>query len=610
MKRALISTTLVVAAFFACPGEAAVDNLTDVVPAGSPVVYYVADVPQTIEQWQGSPLAGLWNDPQVKAFFAPLREEIQIGRWNELVRDETGHTLDEIMNMFTGDLVVFVDNFEVVLTEDEPDFDLSVAILATVGDNAAAFEKMILEQEAKLDEKTEDATEENRIDVTHATREFRGVDLHVETTYEGDEVTMEAGWAVVDGAWVFAYPVDSLERIVGDILDGGADEALDSGDNFATVAGHTRGADAWFFMDMEPWVPVLHDVIEMGAAAAQEAGNPFPLDANAIVSALGADAMQALFLAVEQADDIATTTFGLTYTENRGLIKLLAYGPKEAPRPTFIPVDSDAFSTATFDFAGAWAALVDILNGINPALMGMAAMQLESTAQNAGVELDLKRDLLDNLTGELVTVQKMHGVSGETLIELELEQDQIIALGIRQREALENALEGLKTIASQGSELFATRDFEGHTVFTLDVPQAEGEGAGDQVAYVVTDDRLLFSIGSPATLEQTLLAMDGKGGSVWKQPAVRKAVALLPDGSSVVQYQDLAKFGAVIFPIIAAVDGLHLGNEGESEFRCCDRGAMPDADVVGKYFSSAVTGAWKDDRSLVFRSWSLPAERE
>ncbi len=591
----------------ATTGQAAVDDLTDVVPTGAPVVYYVADVPGAMDQWEGSPLAGLWNDPQVQTFFAPLREELQIDRWNEMVRRETGYELDEIMEMFTGDMVVYLEDISVILDEGAEDVDLSMAMLVKVGDNAAKLEKLILEQQEKLAETDEEATEDSS-ESTHEIREYRGIDLHVESLFDDEELTGETGWAMVDGVWAFASPIETLERAVAGILDGGVDDPLRSGINFSTISSHTRKADSWLFIDIDPWVPMLRSAMEEGLAAAQEAGSPFPVDPATLMEALGIEAMQALFATVDFEGQKMGMDFGLTYTENRGLVKLLAYGPKQAPRSDFIPLDSDSFTAANFDFPTSWSALVDIINGINPALMGMAAMQLQSMAQNAGAELDLRRDLLENLTGEMVSIQNLEGLIGDTLAEVQLEQDQVFALGIKQREAAENAIETIKGMVGQGSQFFSEREFEGHTIFTLDLPQAEGEAPGRDIAYVITDAHLLISVGSPATLEKVLLKFGTKGKSVWMLPPVRRALGHLPEGGAALQYQDLTSIGDLVFHAIALADGIKT-EDGE-EFQICDPSAVPDSGIVGKYFSSGVSGVWKDDRSLVIRALVLPADKE
>lgn len=606
--RTLRAALFMVILIAATSGETAVDDLTDVVPTGAPVVYYVTDIPGAVAQWKNSPLAGLWNDPQVQTFFAPLRDELEVERWSEMVRKETGHELDEIMKMFTGDLVVYLEDFSFVLDEGAEDVDFSVAMLARVGENAATLEKLILEQQEKLAEDDEEEAEQDDSESTHEIREFRGIDLHVESVFSKEELTRETGWAMVDGVWAFASPIESLERAVAGILDGGADDPLRSGTNFATVSSHTRKADSWVFIDIDPWVPMIRSAIEEGLAAAQEAGSPFPVDPAALMEALGIEAMQALFATLEFEDQKMGMDFGLTYTENRGLVKLLAYGPEAAPRSTFIPVDSDSFTAAYFDFGGAWSAIVEIMNGINPALMGMAAMQLQSMAQQAGAELDLRRDLLENLTGEMVSIQNMDGLIGDSLAELQLEQDQVFVLGINQKDALENAIETIKGMVGQGSQFFNERDFEGHTIFTLDLPQAEGEAPGTEIAYVVRDNHLLLSVGSPATLEKVLLKFGAKGKSVWLLPPVQRALGQLPDGGAALQFQDLTSIGDLVFNAIALADDVKT-EDGE-DFRICDPSAVPDSGTVGKYFSSGVSGVWKDDRRLVIRSLILPADRD
>lgn len=609
MKTSLRLALLLVILLTTGTGQAAVDDLTDIVPAGAPMVAYVADVQGSMDHWDASPMGRLWKDPQVVAFFAPLRGELEISKWDEMVQQETGRSIDEIKAMLIGDLVFYVEDFQISLEEGAEDADFKLAMAVAVGDNAAEIERMILDQEQKIADKAADHPDEDGTEIRHETREFRGIDLHIETTYENDDVTLEAGWAIVDGVWAIATPAETLERAVAGVLDGGLDSTVRSGANFETVSKHIRSADSWFFMDIDPWMPTVRALTDEGLDAAAEAGSPFPVDPAALIDSLGIEAMQAVFATFEFDKETMIMDFGATYTEDRGLTKLLAYGPGEAPRSSYIPVDSDNFSTGTYDFAGAWSALVGIVNGINPALMGFASMQLESSLQEAGIELDLKRDLLDNLTGEIATIQNLGEITGDTLINANLAQDQVIILGIQQREALENVIEGIKTLVGQGSEFFSQREFENHAIFTLDLSQAEGEAPGQKTAYVVTDEHLLISIGSSATLEKVLLKMESSGVSVWKQPKVRRAVGLLPDGALAIQYQDVAAVGDFIFHAIALVDNIDATEDGDVD-QICDPAAIPEPGTVGKYIESAVNGVWKDDRELLMRVYVLPAGKK
>ena len=141
------------------------------------------------------------------------------------------------------------------------------------------------------------------------------------------------------------------------------------------------------------------------------------------------------------------------------------------------------------------------------------------------------------------------------------------------------------------------------------MPQAEGEDPAENIAYVVTDEHLLVSIGSPATLEKVLLKMSSDGESVWKQPRVRRAVGLLPDGASAVQYQDVSATGDLIFHGIAVVDGFGANGDGE-DARMCNPEAIPDRGTVGRYIESAVNGVWKNGRELLVRVYVLPAGKK
>jgi hypothetical protein len=579
---------------------AAVEDIAEIIPHNAPIVVYVADAPQFIKSWSSSPLADLWRDPQVQRFFSPLIEETGLESCDEVVHEHTGFRIEEITGMLSGGATLYFENLDIVLEEDATDMDLALVMLIDIGDNHDQVEKLLL-TEIELEE------EDDGRESVEELREFRGVELHVEQIFDGDELVEENGWAMVDGIVVFASPIASLERSVSGILDGGADDPLRVGASFETISDHTERADAWVYLDIEPWVPLLRDGIDEGLAAMNEAGSPFPLDASKLSDALGIDAMQALFSTVTFDKGALEMDFGLTFAQNQGIMKLLAYGPEEAPRPTFIPVDSDTFSTMFFDFGASWSALVDIVNGINPSLIGLAAMQLQSIAQNAGAELDLRRDLLENLTGEVISIQNLEGVTGETIETIELQQDQVVVLGIRQREGFENAIETLKTIGGQGSQLFSDREFQDHTVYTLNLPQVEGE-SHQEVAYTITDSHFMLSVGNSSTLEKVLLEGAGSRDSVWKAPKIRAAMSLLPDDAAAVQYYDFAETGGVLFDLIATLDSAASG--GEDNPPICDPSSIPDADVVGRYFSAGVSGVWKNGSQILVRSFILPAETD
>ena len=154
----------------------------------------VDDVPSLLSSWPRSPLSQIWNDPQMKRFFAPLRADMEIDRWESAVEETVGYPLSEVLGGFTGQaaLVLVVD--ETVEDASEPPFE--GVIVARFGENRAIVEAlMAADFEHDYGEETEEGV---RIEVVE--QEFEGETLFVRTAIDDDGEEEERDvWAIVDG---------------------------------------------------------------------------------------------------------------------------------------------------------------------------------------------------------------------------------------------------------------------------------------------------------------------------------------------------------------------------------------------------------------------------
>jgi hypothetical protein len=235
----------------------------------------------------------------------------------------------------------------------------------------------------------------------------------------------------------------------------------------------------------------------------------------------------------------------------------------------------------------------------------MAAGQLNTMAETAGVELDLRRDILDNLGAELMAVQVSPSAPTPGDMASFLAQDQVIVLTIRQRQGVELAIEALKGMAGQGSELFDSRDYLDTTIFSLKVPQVEGTEGPDpdsMFSYALTEDSLLLAFGGTASLEAVLVGMRSPRELVWRKPAVRTAMAQLPPGAVALQYQDLAALGSDLFATLGFLCSMQAGDA------FCDPTAIPDEEAIAAHLGAMVSGVYKTSRSLVMRFRILPPQ--
>ncbi len=591
-RLAAVAAAVLLAVAAGRPGAAAA--LDDLVPADAAVVVTVRDVAATVDRWTSTPFADLWDDPQIARFFAPLRASLEGERWDEMVDAETGYDVDRLLDLVTGDLVLYMPRRAETATEGVEGL-ASVVALAEVGEGAAELERRILaRQEARSGQ------DKGEGGIVWVTRSFSGVDMRVDRQQNAGGFDEQLSWAVFDGLVALASSPALLEQVISDRQRGSAAQPLGSSTAYASVSRFLRGRDATVFIDLERVLPPLRAALR--DALGDDSSSPIPVDPDALYNALGLDGLRAAFATLTMSDSGLDLDMGLTYGSDQGLVKLLAYGPGEAPRTRLIPSDAVNFGTARFDFATAWQALEDIVNRVNPSLLAMAGAQVSAMIQNAGVELDLRRDLLDNLDGEVFVVQRPPVATTSSRDEPpSVTQSQVVGLRVRQRQGFELALETLKTMAGRGSQLFESRDYLDTTIYSLALAPAGGQTT---VAYAFSGDYFLLSLGTTSVLESVLMAARDRGSSVWRTPRVQRAVDMLPAGASAINYQDLATSGQAAFQGLAMLASV----DPTGELAICDPSAVPDSEVLGSYLGPAVGGVYKDGTALIARVKVLPPD--
>jgi hypothetical protein len=587
------------------PTVGAQRSLDAVVPADTTVLIKISSAPDLLERWSATPFAKLWTDPQIKSFFAPLREELEIDRWKETVKEETGRELEELIAMFSGDLIFYMPSLheEIRKLEESDDDDAmpAMVILADVADNEEALEKLILDQQEQEDD---EASEEHR--VTRITRDYRDIVMHIDQSMDGEEPEEEETWVIVDGILVMApHPAD-VEKVITNVLDGGAAEPLSASASYQSIGGRVSASDILVFVNLEHLIPLLRETVEEEEKKkSADSDEPDPVSPSAVLDALAVDELRAFYSSLQADSTSMQLDVGITYSSPKGILRVLAYGPGTAPRPDFIPVNATNFGAARFDVKTAWEGIEEIANAMSPGFLEMMSGQIATMAQSAAVELDLKGNLLGNLGNELVAIQSAPERSSSAVEESSTSSEttpatpnQVIVLSINERQGIELTIETLKGMAGQGSELFDTREYLGTQINTLKWSQQQGQ----QISYALTDSYFLLSIGDTTALESVLVAMQRSDVSVWERDDVKAALAQLPDGASALQFQDLGATGHTVLQALAMLASV------DEDMGLCDPGAVPDQGLLRKYLGAAVSGIYKDDRALAMRMKILTSD--
>jgi len=581
--------------------------LINLVDENAPVVVSVHDVPALLKNWDKSPWARTWNDEQMKKFLAPLRARMKIDEWDERCKAESGYTVGELIAMAKGEALLTLTNANFPMGADEPNpAEIPLFAALEVGDNGAKIAKII----AANDEKEH---------TTVRTEDFSGVTIHVYVKAEEKGDHEEFTWAMADGVWLLSPSKATLQKGIDALKKGKTASALSDSERFLQIRKQCGDANFTFLVNVQALYPAIKKAVEARAAAT--GAQPLGLPPGAILAALGLDAIKDFYVGIGIGEESTDLNGGLTYSEQRGILKLLAYHDGPVAQPAFVSAKWITVTSARFSLFEAYTALRELLDSVSPALGGMVQGQIKGLNKQLGV--DLERDLLGSLGDEIVAANAMRpGASADTPAPF-TEFDQLYAFSLQNAATFTNAVEALKRMAGpQPDKLFEKREYLNQTIYTY---AAAKTGPGQKgFSYAITPKYLFIAAGTPAVLETALQGLDGKQPTLWQQPEVKEALADVPAKACTLQYQNTrAMIGSAVetmvqlAPLLAAKANANANanasaSEGEGEAEAgakpegdnspFDLSAKPDAAALAKYWNNAAGYAWRDSQGLYFHS--------
>ncbi|CAM2806819.1 hypothetical protein [Rariglobus hedericola] len=549
-------------------------------------VVSVSDAPALLRGWDAGPLAKTWNDPQVVKFLTPFREEIKIDEWDAETKTATGLTVRELLALAKGEVLIAVPSFKISTMEKKspPPF---LAVLE-VGDDSEKIEKILAESLAKksLQEETE---------------LFSGVKVHIRplakkatdektddaTEDEADEIKTPGSfaWAMSDGLWFISLDKERVFAAIDALKQGGVNAALGKTERYLRTRQRVGQAQALVYVNFPAVYPLVRDAVAESKAKSAAKPNMMGIDSEAVLNALGLDVLGESYFSLETGANETNMDFGLTYTEERGLVKLIAYQPGTALRPDWIAAKWPSVSTGRFSVPKAYAALAELLESISPMMSGMAQGQIR--AFNKKIGIDIERDLIGSLGEDIVTAYVIPSGTPDGSVPAWTDMDQLFAMTLANEATFIKAVEALKRLAGPAADqMFTKRDYLGNTLYTLNLPPTpEGMKARRGFSYAIANGTFLLGVGSAASVESALQGMSSNQGLFWKRDDVKAVVANFPADAVGIQVQDMRFI--VDSLIEMAVQYQTAENEGVDEAdqkKHVDISARPDAELIGRYW--------------------------
>jgi hypothetical protein len=568
--------------------------LTDLVDDQTAFAVVVLDTPALLRGWDASPFARTWNDEQVVKFLAPLRTMMKIDTWDDQTRAATGKTVRELLALAKGQVLVALPASAIADTlggatpaegapqgGDPPPWPALIAV--ELGDNADAVEKLAAEAGAK--------NENLHVETTN----YAGVLVHTSlkpTPKEGGKPGRPIVTAMCQGDWLLSPSYNQVCAAIDAIKQGGLPNSLGRSEAFLRARERAGEAQLLGFGNFPAIYPVL-----LAAAKKQPAGGT-PFTPEALLNGLGVDTWREFFYTLNFGEQETRQTVGLGWSEERGLMKLLAFGPGAAVRPDWTPAKWINVNTAKFDLRATYAALLEMLGEINPQLLAQVQSELKGAGDQMGI--DLQRDLIGSLGADVLMATALPADADPAKPPASDQLDQLYAFALENPTAFTKALEGVKgmVFGPATDKLFTKRDYLGQTLYTFTPPTTAWAppetGTPRTFSYAIANHTLLLGVGSPTPVEAALQGMGEKRDSFWDRAEIKAVLSNVPEEANSVQVTDLR---ILVTGIIGMLSNLPVPMVGPA-FNLVDQTAKPDPDRLTRYWGLSSGYLVKDSKGI------------
>lgn len=584
--------------------NAAVPPVEQLVPADALAVITVPDWVKAQTSCAASPAGQLWQDPEIKAFKEKFLHRFQDGVIAPLDK-ELGVKLADYAELLQGQVTVAM-SFKAGEGSEDP--AVGWCLLIDTKDKSELLKKQLGDLKKKWGDAGKQVKNDKIRDVEFTTLVFTGEDVSslLKKAFPAGADKEEAGEKSTNQVELVIGQSESL-LLVGDqrkelekILArqaGGQVPPLGELAEYQSSQAMFREALGYGWVNLKPVFSFLNQ--KMAQAGAAGPANPLAPKPEKVFSALGLDGLKTVSfcLASSAEGDLGQIFLNIPEAGRKGLFKLLAFEPKSANPPPFVPADVVKFDRWRLDGQKGWETLKGILSEISPQLSGLLQMGLAAAGGDKGSSFDLEKSLIGNLGDDVITYQKNpKEINSETLNS----PPTLYLIGSANAETLAQALRAGSGLVAPSTQL-KEREFLGRKIVSLPMPALPNSGgekdkmlsfaaSGGYVALSTEDamieeylrgaDTKAKSLADLSGLKEAAQKIGGMDTGLWgyenQGESVRVLIeALKRDSSAFEKLFDLSPLGK----------NADAGKDNEGLKSWLDFSLLPAYEKIAKYFS-------------------------
>jgi len=429
----------------------------------------------------------------------------------------------------------------------------------------------------------------------------------------GKEPTPEKPGELVIGQFQSLLIVGSSTRAVEPVvahLSGGAAPALRDNAVFAAdQLSQFRPAPlyyAWF--NAKTFFDVLARVPQ--AAPNPEAPSFFPsFSPSAVLRTSGLTSLKSASLAYREAHDGSQLNLFLAAPEaaRQGILKILAFVPKDANPPVFVPAGAVKFSRWRIDGQKSWAELEKMINAISPG--GMAGINatidaINGLARQKDPDFDLRKNLIANLGDDFISYQK--APVGNTLADLN-HPPSLFLFAAANADQAALAVKTVLALRSGQANLPEPRDFLGRKIYTIPQPARPVPGADAPVSrslYCAASGGYVALTSDVSMLEEYLRSNAGQARPLRDTAGLVEAAQHVGGaGNGLFGYENQSETMRAAFSLLqhSSANDTAMAVFPQSFRDWMDFSLLPDYGQVSKYFYFSVYGGGATADGLSFQ---------
>ena len=499
-----------------CVSGAAVSALPfqEIIGEDAELFCTVRSLSETRAQWATHPIAALFEDAELLAFFDAMKSDDTLedggsadepAGFTEVMEDVFGLSYDELFELFPGQAsLAFYNLSGQVLGQAESE---EMVLMVEFSGDAARLDtlmKIQFERNMAAHQAINPLVEHELIEES-----FMGETLYFDETFNGVVTYIEDGYALVDGIVVLAAPESRLRAAVESIKEGASAPIADSAVYQRSREQGGRG-DFGVYSNLEKLMPTLNRALIAHPAVNNLA--IFGVTAQSLDSALSLESLQALYVDFDLIDSGLLSHYGLIYREKLGFLSLMSYANTALPEAHYVAEGALSSSISTFDCSAMLANFERLLTSASPTLPPLIDMQLQIAKAKTGV--DLRAALLDNFGSQTVSLSVLpeaHLDNSEIA-----DPQQLFVIEVKDAQALAQAIEAFKDLAPSLRAMIEEQMYEGQTIYTIRDSGEPDIQNGNTVSYALLRSSLIVNVGELGLLHKVLTRMSEGGEGLWQ----------------------------------------------------------------------------------------------